>query len=93
MKYLCPAMCEFCLFHACFLQSKGGILSKACDYITELRQANSRMSESVKETERLNVDNELLLQQIEELKKENMLLRTTLQQHGIVPPETPVGNT
>lgn len=75
------------------LGSKGGILSKACDYITELRQANARLSETMKETERLNVDNELLLQQIEELKKENLLLRTTLQQHGIVPPDTAVGNS
>lgn len=76
------------------LGSKGGILSKACDYINDLRQANSRMSESVKETERLNVDNELLRQQIEELKNENILLRTTLQQHGIVPPDTSaVGNS
>ncbi|XP_053408136.1 upstream stimulatory factor 2-like isoform X2 [Mercenaria mercenaria] len=75
------------------LGSKGGILSKACDYITDLRQANGRLSETVKETERLNVDNELLRQQIEELKNENMLLRTTLQQHGIVPPDTAVGNS
>lgn len=51
------------------------------------------MSDSVKETERLNIDNELLRQQIEELKNENLLLRTTLQQHGIVPPDTSVGNS
>ncbi|KAL4228593.1 Upstream stimulatory factor 2 [Mactra antiquata] len=75
------------------LGSKGGILSKACDYINELRQANNRMSDSMKETERLNIDNELLRQQIEELKNENLLLRTTLQQHGIVPPDTSVGNS
>lgn len=76
------------------LGSKGGILSKACDYITELRQTNMKMSESVKETERLNIDNELLRQQIEELKNENIVLRTTLQQHGIVPPDTStVGNS
>lgn len=74
-------------------QSKGGILSKACDYITELRTANNRLSESVKDSERLAVDNELLRQQVEELKNENMLLRTSLQQHGIVAPDTAVGNT
>ncbi|XP_071959619.1 upstream stimulatory factor-like isoform X2 [Antedon mediterranea] len=56
-------------------QSKGGILSKTVDYIQDLRNANARMAESVKETERLSVDNELLRQQLEELKHENNLLR------------------
>ncbi|XP_064156365.1 upstream stimulatory factor 2 isoform X1 [Anguilla rostrata] len=39
--------------------SKGGILSKACDYIRELRQNNQRLQESFKEVERVQVDNEL----------------------------------
>lgn len=65
------------------LQSKGGILSKACDYIRELRQSNQRLQESLKEVERIQVDNELCRQQIEELKNENALLRAQLQQHGI----------
>jgi len=68
-------------------ESKGGILSKACDYITELRTNNVRMGESLKETERLSVDAELLRQQCEELKQENAMLRAQLQQHGIVPPD------
>ncbi|XP_015227381.1 upstream stimulatory factor 2 isoform X1 [Cyprinodon tularosa] len=63
--------------------SKGGILSKACDYIRDLRQSNQRMQESLKEVERIQVDNELCRQQIEELKNENALLRAQLQQHGI----------
>ncbi|KAI1894823.1 hypothetical protein AGOR_G00119720 [Albula goreensis] len=63
--------------------SKGGILSKACDYIRELRQNNQRLQESFKEVERVQVDNELLRQQIEELKNENALLRAQMQQHGI----------
>lgn len=63
--------------------SKGGILSKACDYIRELRQSNQRMQETYKEAERLQMDNELLRQQIEEMKNENALLRAQLQQHGI----------
>lgn len=63
--------------------SKGGILSKACDYIRELRQSNQRLQESLKEVERIHVDNELCRQQIEELKNENALLRAQLQQHGI----------
>ncbi|KAK3601268.1 hypothetical protein CHS0354_040448 [Potamilus streckersoni] len=67
--------------------SKGGILAKACEYITELRNANARMAETLKETERLSVDVELLRQQCEELKNENSILRSTIQQHGIVPPD------
>ncbi|KAL0984781.1 hypothetical protein UPYG_G00146820 [Umbra pygmaea] len=63
--------------------SKGGILSKACDYIRELRQNNQRLQDSVKEVERIQVENELCRQQIEELKNENALLRAQLQQHGI----------
>lgn len=64
-------------------QSKGGILSKACDYIRELRQTNQRLQESFKEAERLQMDNEMLRQQIEDQKNENTVLRTQLQQHGI----------
>ncbi|XP_022109361.1 upstream stimulatory factor 2-like isoform X2 [Acanthaster planci] len=64
-------------------QSKGGILSKTCDYIIDLRTSNARMAETVKEHERISVDNELLRQQVEELKNENTLLRAQLQQHGI----------
>lgn len=63
--------------------SKGGILSKACDYIRDLRQSNQRLQESFKEVERVEMDNELLRQQIEELKNDNALLRAQLQQHGI----------
>ncbi|XP_050415467.1 upstream stimulatory factor 2 isoform X2 [Patella vulgata] len=70
------------------LQSKGGILSKACDYITELRTSNARMAETLKETERISVDNELLRQQCEELKQENAILRSHLQQHGLVLPDS-----
>ncbi len=56
---------------------------KTVDYITELRSANTRMAESLKDMERLSVDSELLRQQVEELKNENMLLRAQLQQAGI----------
>ncbi|CAI9564416.1 unnamed protein product, partial [Staurois parvus] len=71
-------------------QSKGGILSKACDYIRELRQTGQRMQETFKEVERLQMDNELLRQQIEEQKDENTLLRAQLQQHSIkIVEETP----
>uniref|UniRef100_A0A0B6ZTF2 BHLH domain-containing protein n=1 Tax=Arion vulgaris TaxID=1028688 RepID=A0A0B6ZTF2_9EUPU len=64
--------------------SKGGILSKACEYIQELRTTNIRLAESIKEAERLHIDNDLLRQQCEEYKQENALLRCHLQQNGIV---------
>lgn len=67
--------------------SKGGILAKACEYIQELRTANARMAESLKETERISVDCDLHRQQCEELKQENSILRAALQQHGIVIPD------
>lgn len=73
--------------NAISVQSKGGILAKACEYIQELRTANARMAESLKETERISVDCDLHRQQCEELKQENSILRAALQQHGIVIPD------
>ncbi|XP_022242355.1 upstream stimulatory factor 2-like isoform X1 [Limulus polyphemus] len=64
-------------------QSKGGILAKACEYIQELRNANAKLPDILKENERLTLDVELLQQQYEELKNENRMLRAHLQQHGI----------
>lgn len=66
-------------------QSKGGILAKACDYITDLRSANAKLSEGLKDAERAILDNEVLRQQLEDLKQENVLLRAQLQQHGLLP--------
>uniref|UniRef100_A0A8C9FG43 Upstream transcription factor 2, c-fos interacting n=1 Tax=Pavo cristatus TaxID=9049 RepID=A0A8C9FG43_PAVCR len=63
--------------------SKGGILSKACDYVRELRQSNQRLQETFKEAERLQMDNDLLRQQVEELQSENAVLRAQLQQRGL----------
>ncbi|XP_062486919.1 upstream stimulatory factor 2-like [Pezoporus occidentalis] len=63
--------------------SKGGILSKACDYVRELRQSNQRLQDTLKEAERLHMDNDLLRQQMEELKSENAVLRAQLQQRGL----------
>ncbi|XP_073702554.1 upstream stimulatory factor 2 [Garra rufa] len=64
--------------------SKGGILSKACDYIGELKQHNQRLQESLRAAERLQMDNELLRRQLKELKCENTLLRALLEHHSIV---------
>ncbi|XP_049334062.1 upstream stimulatory factor 2 [Astyanax mexicanus] len=63
--------------------SKGGILSKACDYIQELRQQNHRLQEGLNEVKRVQMDRELLQQQVEELKSENAFLRARLQQGGV----------
>ncbi|KAM3910194.1 LOW QUALITY PROTEIN: upstream stimulatory factor 1 [Leptodactylus fuscus] len=64
-------------------QSKGGILSKACDYIQELRQGNLRLSEELQNVEQLQMDNEVLRQQVEELKNKNLILRAQLRHHGV----------
>ena len=68
------------------LQSKGGILAKACEYIVELRSSNQQLAECLKDNEQLNMDMEIMRQQNEELKRENALLRAQLSQHGIIPP-------
>ncbi|XP_060538568.1 upstream stimulatory factor 1-like isoform X1 [Pantherophis guttatus] len=64
-------------------QSKGGILSKACDYIQELRQNNIRLSEELQGLDQLQVDNGVLRQQVEDLKNKNLILRVQLRQHGV----------
>lgn len=65
-------------------QSKGGILSKACDYIQELRQSNARLSDGLETLERLRLDNQLLRQEVEDWKSKNQMLRSQLRHHGIV---------
>ncbi|XP_043117481.1 upstream stimulatory factor 2 isoform X2 [Puntigrus tetrazona] len=64
-------------------ESKGGILSKACDYIGELKHRNQRLQESLRAAQRAQMDNELLRRQLEELKSENSLLRALLEHHGV----------
>ncbi|KAG8146615.1 putative Upstream stimulatory factor 1 protein [Naja naja] len=63
--------------------SKGGILSKACDYIQELRQNNLRLSEELQGLDQLQLDNGVLRQQVEDLKNKNLILRAQLRQHGV----------
>ncbi|XP_045592720.1 upstream stimulatory factor 1 isoform X4 [Procambarus clarkii] len=72
-------------------QSKGGILAKACDYISELRVHNEQLTERIKETHRREMDFELLKQEVEvlknenaALKNENALVRAQLQQQGLL---------
>uniref|UniRef100_A0A8C4ZGH5 Upstream stimulatory factor 1 n=1 Tax=Gadus morhua TaxID=8049 RepID=A0A8C4ZGH5_GADMO len=65
-------------------QSKGGILSKACDYIKELGQSNDKLREDISTLDRLKMDNQLLRQEVEDWKAKNQNLRNLLRQHGIV---------
>uniref|UniRef100_A0A3Q3XMX8 Upstream stimulatory factor 1 n=1 Tax=Mola mola TaxID=94237 RepID=A0A3Q3XMX8_MOLML len=64
--------------------SKGGILSKACEYIKELRQSNLKLGEDINALDRLRIDNQLLRQEVEDWKSKNQILRNLLRQHGIV---------
>ncbi|XP_072310681.1 upstream stimulatory factor 1 isoform X4 [Eucyclogobius newberryi] len=65
-------------------QSKGGILSKACEYIKELRQSNLKLGEDISTLDRLQIDNQLLRQEVEDWKSKNQILRNLLRQNGIV---------
>ncbi|KAM9852982.1 upstream stimulatory factor 1 isoform 2-T3 [Aulostomus maculatus] len=65
-------------------QSKGGILSKACEYIKELRQSNLKLGDDISTLDRLRIDNQLLRQEVEDWKSKNQILRNLLRQHGIV---------
>lgn len=47
-----------------FSQSKGGILSKACDYIGELQEHNQRLQEGLRGFERVQMDHDVLRQQV-----------------------------
>jgi len=64
-------------------QSKGGILAKTCEYIADLQSTNQRFSESVAKLERVQLDYEVARLELEETKQENLILRRTLQNHGL----------
>lgn len=65
------------------LQSKGGILSKACEYITELKETNNSLTECLNDkkdaTDQLQEENSRLKIELDTLKK-------LLFKHGIVTP-------
>ncbi len=56
-------------------QSKGGILAKACDYITDMRTANQRLAEALRQSEH----------HVEQLEAENAALRKELEQLHLNP--------
>lgn len=95
--YLIPIIEYFVIVSCCgvnvcynvlilLLQSKGGILAKACDYIVELRGTNERLLGFVKENQQLLSDVQSLGRQCEELRRENEQLRNALTEHGIPQP-------
>jgi len=66
-------------------QSKGGILAKACEYLSETRTTSQRLADSLKQNEGITAENERLSSQVEQLQQENALLKQQLQNHGIIP--------
>lgn len=67
-------------------QSKGGILSKACDYIQELRQSNHRLSEELQGLDQLQMDNEVLRQQVSAGGGAGVCLRIGTGPHSLTAP-------
>ena len=65
--------------------SKGGILARACEYVTEIRQSNQSLREKASKAEKtLSENTEKLQNQIDVLKQENELLRQQLESNGIL---------
>lgn len=60
------------------MQSKGGILSKACEYITELRTANQGLGQCLRDNEKLRQEITALKQLVTQLKRENLQLRSQI---------------
>lgn len=74
------------------MQSKGTTLSKTIDYIDKLRTQNERLTDTLKDHDRLIVENQVLRQQMEELRRENALLRANIhmqqQEHAEINAES-----
>ena len=64
--------------------SKGGILARACEYVTEMRQSNQSLKEKAAKAEKLLSENEKLQHQLDAMKQENELLRQHLDSNGIL---------
>lgn len=69
--------------------SKGGILAKAFEHITELKETNNSLSECLKENEKVLIENIKLQETNDRLQRDNELLRAQISQLGITPaPDT-----
>jgi upstream stimulatory factor len=67
-------------------ESKCAVLSKACDYITSLQNANDSLAISFDEVTVTTADITELRRQYNQLQAENRLLWTELHNNGIEPP-------
>ena len=65
-------------------QSKGFILSKACEYVQDLSAANQELLEKLNLQDQVVLENDRLQTLVEELKQENAKLRQALDSHGIL---------
>ncbi|XP_045480072.1 upstream stimulatory factor 1 isoform X2 [Harmonia axyridis] len=68
-------------------QSKGGILAKACDYITELKDVQQHLDSCLKENKAQQQSIEILKQKTFSLECENRTLREMLKRNGIEIPD------
>ncbi|XP_060804183.1 upstream stimulatory factor 2 isoform X2 [Amyelois transitella] len=71
--------------------SKGGILAKACDHITELTERQKRLDKLEVENEKLVLEILRLNQELAEVRKENTTMRNQLADNCIVMTHRPKG--
>ncbi|XP_050668544.1 upstream stimulatory factor 2 isoform X2 [Leptidea sinapis] len=64
--------------------SKGGILAKACDYITELTDKQKKLEKLEMDNDKLVMEVLRLNQELVELRKENSIMRTQLNDNNSV---------
>ena len=64
--------------------SKGGILARACEYVTEIRHSNQSLREKAAKADKILLENEKLQMQVDVLKQENEVLRQQLESNGIL---------
>lgn len=65
-------------------QSKGGILAKACDYISDLRETCEKHEITVKENKDLRLNVEMLKARNTALERENKELKAILKKNAIL---------
>lgn len=63
------------------LQSKGGILERACEYITELRDVQENLQQSLDENAQLLEEAKTLRQVVSQLRKENSELKIQMSKN------------
>ncbi|XP_053971615.1 upstream stimulatory factor 2-like [Hylaeus anthracinus] len=64
------------------LQSKGGILARACEYITELRYVQESYAQSLDENAQLSEEAKTLRHVVNQLKKENSELKAQISKNA-----------